>query len=712
MAGETRTDLLIQARTKGFNEAQARTARLGRQGKVAQKEAREEVARLEGQLRRLVSQQTTLNRAIERTAKGSEAYKKLGQELKGIETNASRVERNIRNLERAFRDTGREMRKGAFSQGLLQGAMGPGATFLQRGPGMRRQALGMAAGRAARGVAGGLASAPFSGASGIAQALQSIPGGGVLAAPLMLSMQRAQQALQFKQVQQQSAPFLGGIAMQSAMRGVGGQAGRQAAAKARAARMAYIGSPEMEKQVRIRGDEMLAGIADAETYGEGPTIQTSPFGMNPAMRRAMDKARALGERRQDRERVGETRHVARGRIENETRQQADADAKQASRRAAAEARADVKRKFLGNIQSTGVRFGYAAPEATQMASAISQAGGGGGRGLRDMLPMAFAAQRQLGIGANVSGAFLQGGQTGGVVGARGRGGDALQEAIRGGLRMGLEGSDLTDFMSQMAGDIRAWRSTGIPLNPGSVTALGKTMGSAGLGNVRGSVAAQQFTSKSRELSTRGPQSAVELMMLQEIGGYSGGGLRDFEDAQLRLESGKGLEDPENVKRFMRRMMKSGGGGDEGRTVFRRGMRQLGVNLGVRETRLMQKQLMGGGLSGDEQEELKRIREQQGRGSENAFSFSKAGAAAGVDPALKQQAATQNNQIASGQKMIATMQNFERSTENMVKAFTTLAGGPLAGVTEGMAKLSKLLPDLVNRLSAMEQGDYVKMFFGE
>ena len=81
------------------------------------------------------------------------------------------------------------------------------------------------------------------------------------------------------------------------------------------------------------------------------------------------------------------------------------------RRARAETVQDV-------IQRQGAKLGYSLPQAMQMMGGITQAGGGVGRelGTQQLGLVGMAAQRAYGIGPEVTGAFLQGGRRGGVVG--------------------------------------------------------------------------------------------------------------------------------------------------------------------------------------------------------------------------------------------------------------------------------------------------------
>jgi hypothetical protein len=277
----------------------------------------------------------------------------------------------------------------------------------------------------------------------------------------------------------------------------------------------------------------------------------------------------------------------------------------------------------------------------------------------------------------------------------------MVEAIAGGMRMGLEGSELTNWMSQMAGDIRSWQQTGIPINTGSVNALGSSMAKWGLGGIRGGAVARGITSRARELTTRGPQGAEELIMMQELGGLQGMGVGAFEEAQLKLEQG-GFE-PEAVQRMMQRLMAAGGGGAGGRQVFRRAMRKFGVNVGIEETQRLQTQLAGGEVT----PRIKAIRDQIARvGSKAPKDIADIGqkAIGEMDPALQRQAQQTNLQLQTGNKMVTFMQDMEETTRKVAAGFTTLAKAPLTELSGGINDLADSVPKLAKKLKSMTSGD--------
>jgi len=633
--GTQNTNLVINAKTKGYAEAQRQTATL--------------IGGTEKSLKGLVTKQSELTKSLSSMGdKGSKAYKAIAKELRAVDKEAGQVERTLKRLDRAFDRQDRKERQrtqeaekrsrasakqGAFGQGFLQGAAPSTATFLQRGPGMRRQAMGMAAGAGARRLGQGamsVAGSPFTGAQGLAQGLMSIPGGGLVAAPMLAAMGQASKALSYKQAQQQALPFLGGMSAVQSMAGAGTRAGRRFDSKK------SYGS-ELDQRMSVF---QAQGMSESEAYGEATM---SSIGEDDMMSR-------------------------RGGLKKERAQ------------AVGRARAKARTREMAGIQATGLKFGYTPQEAMQMTSQVSQAGGGTCIAMREqgMAGTAMAAQRLLSVGSDVSGAFLQGGRTGGVVGGQGRSSDAMAEAIGEAVNLKLSGSDLTEFMQQMAGDIRSWRNTGIPLNSATIGAMGQTFSKLGVGGVRGAKMGKGLADAAKGIANQGIRSAEDFAALQELGGYKGGGAEEYEKARLRMESGDFVKGGE--QNLMKRFSKMGGA--KGRLQLKRSMGKLGVTMGVKETIDIDKQLRSGKPISTQESTL------------TAEKLAGLGADA-VDPALKKQAATEAKQVSVGQQMLGAVQAFESSTAKVSKAFSTLAEDPLK-------RFSKAVEDAAGALETISK----------
>jgi hypothetical protein len=718
MANEVRTDVLITAKTQGFTQAQQEAAKVAKDSQKALEDqvkgftnmsksaagAKEEIGRLEGTLQSLTAKQAGLNRTMEELGDTSApAYKKLNDQLRETREQATRVHQTLRQLKSTFQESAqqqtRAMAQGGFTQGLLQGAM-PGLPFLQRGPGMGRQVMGMAAGRTMRGVGGGLMGTPFTGAQSLIGALQSIPFvGGAMAAPIARSMQQAQQTIQADQVRMQTAPFLGGPGMQLAMN----RAGRRAYAgadvgEARLKALSRFASPEYQKAISTAGQDM-ARESIRRHVESIPESELRKAGRNVAQTKEMLIAGTLsGQGSAELRR--RARVQAKENLDREIRGEAYTNEIAVRKQAARTARAQVRRRHQGNIAGEGLRLmGAAMPQAMQFAAQVAEVGGGSGLDMQNqgMLRTSMAAQTAFGIGGGVSGAFLQAGRRGGLAGAQGTAGDALASSIGDALRQGLEGSEVRDYLQQMASGITQWKSTGIPVNKQAIAGISAAAAGMGLGGVRGMAFAGGITRAAEGISRSGPQNVGQLMMIQALTGLKPGraSAEQLEDALIKLE--KKQFGKEEVELLITNLLAAGGGGAEGRRVAFSVLSQAGIGVSREEVKLMDK-AQTGNLSAADKKRLSEIQGQRDRGSKLAALTADspdalARTAAGMVPgSVKAQAALQNQQIATGRNMVKSLHNLEKTAQGMTKKITDMIGPVLEKFTGNLEELTKVLTE--------------------
>jgi exonuclease VII small subunit len=684
-----------------------------------------QVTELESELEKLSRQQLKLGRALGETEKGTEAYKDLEEEMKGVEDRGRQVTRTIRNMEQAFsaeakavRQVRQEMQqmRGAFTQGLLQGAIQ--APFLQRGPGAMRQAAGLAVGRGARagaarvgGMGRALAGTPFTGMGGLARGLGGIPiVGEALAGQLQTAVGFAGMALQAEQQRIQAAPFLS----QAEFRRRGGLSGARRGeirrqARAGAQEQFVAPTPEEQEQIERQARQALttAAVGTGRALGgrfrlEGrlPSAQ-----LTPEMQKAQED-RAL--RTAEEKVLGPARAEARRLFEQQREDLGEQAVKRAERRAFMR-----PENVLGRIGTAGAQYGgMGAVQARQFAIQMAQTGGGGLRDIEQqgLLGRAFAAQTRFGVGADVSGAFLQAGRRGGLVGGQGRGGEAMEEALARGLRMGLEGSELQEYMRQTAEGIQSWRQTGIPINERSIGQIGAGMTQFGLGGVRGGAITRGLMGAGQQIAAGGVQGGPDVMMLRHLGGYTGeGGLAGYVESLQRLEEGQfGLEEVQNLFEAYTRAG-AGEGPQTGETqaagmlTFRRAMAARGIQMGFGEIDLLQRQMRGEGLTGRQQQQLESVMGMQGAGAERAGRLEAGGLreeARGMIPAaVRRQAAIANKQLAAGYDVLEAVQTMEKATTTVTKAFTETVkpavdafSGFVGGAADDVAWFSKRLQE--------------------
>ena len=324
------------------------------------KTSQEEVKKLRDRLKDLTITQIAMMKAVSETGdKGSKEYKELAKALKGVEREGARVERTIKRVERVIGDTTvkvkdleRTMAKGSFAQGLMQGAMPRTSGLLQRGPGMKRQVAGQMLGRGVRGVGGAIGGTPFGGIGAIAQGLQSIPGGGLIAAPMRMAAQYAGTALSFQRQRLAAGPGMSGL---------------------------FKSEAADRKRARDRATELGLSPADIERRateaGAGVNIPSIPKiitggGAGVAQAELRAQQRALGAKDANDPEVIAAKGAAKRALEQR-------DAIVAGKRQDLQ----QQRRGLfgkGSMQAIGQSLGMTAQEVLQTTGMMSQIGGGNG----------------------------------------------------------------------------------------------------------------------------------------------------------------------------------------------------------------------------------------------------------------------------------------------------------------------------------------------
>jgi hypothetical protein len=683
MPRDVRTDLTLSLKTQGFGQGQQELARVTRDAQKAIDQqvkgfessgkamgaVEKEVKRLEGVLQGFAKRQAAINQLMEELGdKATPEYKALAAELKNVDREAQRVSRTISSLDRAF-SRQREQRQG-FAQGLMQG-LAPGAmTFLQRGPGMRQQMMGAALGGAARGgvraagttLTGGM----FSGAEGVVQGISQMPlVGGIMGPAASRALAQAQQKMQAQQVQLQTMPFLGGIGL------------RGEAARAEARARATVTDREINRQAqRDRLHESLIPTPDHYRQARAEVGRQREEHVREKVGRGMPGGGLLGVGRDlaREDVIGEAggRAGIEEQIEARAMQISGAEAEARTRRNLERERSRrgraARRGVMGRLGlGAGVSFGMDINAERQFRAQVMQAGGGTGlteQGQR-MGVTAMAAQTAFGVGPGVAGAFLQAGRRGGLAGAEGDASRMFTESIADAFKLGLSEAEMNVYLQQMASGIETWKTTGIPFNKQSMADIAGTLGTMGMGGVRGMAVAGGISRAAEQLSRTGPQSVGQLMMLQTMGGLKPGqtGMEAMEDALIRLEKKEGLTG-EKMKTFISQLISAGGGGAMGRRVAFGVLKDFGIS----------REELKAFDEGADETTLARIREERAEGARRAKvletpeGLARATRAA-VPAALKEQAELTNRQIANGKNLIESMSQLNDVAQTMTELIT-------------------------------------------
>ena len=645
------------------------------------------IGNLKDHLQDLGKEQLAVTSVMEDMAdKASPAYKKLEDHLKSLNAQSRRAKREISGLTQAFSKQAAaaekaaraaQQAKGAFVQGMAQGGLGIPAAFAQRGPGFGKQLAGMGVGRAVSGFGGaarGIAGAAFSGVGGLAQAISGIPiAGPAAAAQLQTAAAYSQQYLQFQ--------------------------------KQRIGMIPYMTSPEKQRKlgkITSRGQrelDLLEGM-QATQAGASQASQHTALGkkinipeLSPEQRANLPPgAAAFMEGAID---TGDLR--LQGRIAQQKHKVARL----------MKMRKGTAAPGLAGLGDLGMNLlGVNKVESERAATSIVQAGGGqlGEARRHGIVGAGFAAQTMFGVQSGVSGAFLQGARRGGLVGGGKKGGvragSELQAAIQDGFRMGLSGSEINTYLQSIAAGIQRFESTGIPVARESLADMGQEFQKSGITGTRAAKIAGGIQNYAQGMGQRGIRGGGDLLMLQMMGGYKGGGAEGLQQSFLNLEDMKsgglgGMNMGGKTAGMLRKVMKLHGGGAGGEFGLMNFLtKQMGTPVSMRETMLLSKQLQDGKLTKDESAYVAREDRRRKQGSREAGAISGKGLTSSAASAInnwgssvKKQAEIQNKQLSAGKDMIKSIQALDGASANISKTFTGLVDGPLTSFSKGLEALT-------------------------
>lgn len=773
MAGEVRTGVVITADTKGFDEALQKILKVNENSLRGMKEqaksyqdSQTKVQGLENQISKLAKTQAQLFEVMSGMKdKSTNIYKAMAVSLKLAQEESSGLEGAVKNLEKAYQSEAKaaqelnraneqllktdekrkqatedaarreedrkknyeQRAKGALLQGMAQGAVpGMPPLFLERGPGMRRQMIGQMIGGAAAApfrmagrVAGAVAQAPFQGAQGLAQMASALPGGGIIGGMMGTAVGYAGRAMEWRRQQLEALPFLGGGVGMMQAQGAAGTRYQAEVSRSRKQNAAIYSDAEFQKMIpgmrqRFNANNPEAAERAARASPEGGGYATRiPRGYEK-YKWAQNARKMIDEKEFTQFTVQQQGNwQAMGAADNRASEQ---QAKESRQRAVAAARRKMNEPVYAATRE-GVQYGMAKDQALQAMTGIIQAGGGGAREMmkQGMLGTGFAAKTLYGVGPETSGAFLQAGRRGGIVGGSGKADTMMTRAIGDGLKLGLEGSELVDYMQSMAEGIKQWETTGIPIAPDAIKGMAESFSKAGIAGTRAVQMAKGVGQYVQGMGAKGgPATGMDYMTLQAFGFTGKGGAAEYEQTLIKMEAagqqmrdqgvGGAMSGP--MGGVMQRIMSmTGGDKAAGRLMLRNLMQnQMGVNMSQQEMVMLDKQLSGEKLTPEEQT---MVDQEAARRKSGAIEAGKVGtpggligAAKGMVPEeLKTQAAIQNKQIAAGEKMIGVVNTMDMAAATLVKSFANLTGD--AGAVVSLTNKFKELAGAIEVLSGKE-----------
>lgn len=719
----------MAAQVKGFGDAEKGSAALNkaleRLNKTKFTDVGKQIGGLKDNLSELHKKQHVVTEAMaEMDDKAGPAYEKLKERLKQINQEAKSTTTRIKSLTGAFAKQAEviettKIKRKAFAQGMAQGGFPIPGIGLQRGPGMGSQMRGMALGMGLRGAVSGIGaagSAAFGGVQGMARGISAIPlVGGALAGQFQQAAAYAQQNIAWQRTKLAQAPYM--ESTQDILRrqvSLSRNAAYQKAVQQRqasesdvsalVARASYL-EERASTVERIKGggvvggDEILNLIQREEQTREPVSRYMKSIGKR--------NIRKLGRKDITRDDPGLLRLQAR-QLDDEmaTALASQRKADDAVIRAEVKARSRMRDPLAG-IGSMGVSLmGVSKPEAAQMAGAIAQAGGGyiSGARQRGLIGEGFAARTAFGIGPETTGAFFGAARRGGLVGGGGRSGSAFKDAIAEGLEMGFSRSEVNKWMQMTAQGIQRFENTGIPINTKSISDLAGDISGAGLTGTRAAAMARGITGGLQGIGSRGIQSGTDLMMLQLVGGYRGGGAADYRAARSRLEEldigGQGvggLARNTKVSEALRRVMSMAGGDKASQAeLLQQVVTRLGGQGSVKEFDWLASFLRGETGSPEQQLAIQKEGARRADGASAAESILEKGglkalartSISGYAPDVKKMASLENRQIAVGAKMVKTVMKLEDASMKTTEALNKNLGGAIDKAADGLIFLQK------------------------
>lgn len=733
MPKDVKTNVVVGVQTRGVKEARRETNAFNKELANGAKEQSKRYVDAQKDLSNLTKEiersGAVARRVSEQTARAKK--QQLAEEERAIRRATRRAEQEMmRSVRQAHRQKEKDdaKRAGAFRQGLAQGGLPLPAPFLQRGPGMGRQLAGMAVGKAISGTVGGVAGAALTGIGGIQQALSGIPIlGGAMAGQLGAAASYTQQHIQLQRQRIGMASYLtspGQLAKSGEF-----NAARNAAQRERDALQSERDYTEAEltlAPIDTALNERMAGLGKDGRYA--------------------DQLRRYGARH-----PGLQTQLAGGNLEKLRQKEKTLAAKLATQDAALAKKDAAISKMpkgapaapgLGGLQALGLSLlGVGKAEAEQSAAGIVQAGGGRLQEARqnDIIRTGFAAKTLYGVQEGTSGAFLKGARRGGLVGAQGDAGRAMTEAIQAGLRMGLETSEISDYLNSIAQGIQQFEQTGIPVAKDSIAGMGQAFAVGGaITGTRAMKMGTGLTNYAQTMGQRGIKGGGDLLMLQMLGGYKGGGAKGLQDALINMEQMKGnikdkfvgnsaweVSTEDATSDFLRKIIEFSGGGAGGVMGLQKQLSRMGVTLSQGESRILGKRLMGEELDAMDQSviDLESERRESGYGEALrigattrsgklvGMSGSAAKAVSRLGGSAKAQTAIQNRQLNIGRDMAPAVLSLERAATTTNEAFKDLIKGPLKEFGSFIEGLTKQMSELLTKAktTGITAKDVVKLF---
>jgi exonuclease VII small subunit len=589
-----------------------------------------------------------LSRSMRGLEKGTQSFKDMRKEMRGLQQDARMVQTAMSAIAAVTAQPGR----GSFVAGLGQGT--GLAQYIPTGPGQASRMAGAGIGGMLRRGAG-MAAAPFQmpGVGGISQALGGIPIiGGFLAGALQQASGAYQAAVGYDRAALGALPYMGEAptsAEQAAYRRR--NLARAAAVRAQGQRQAAgVDVTAADRAQRLSAAASARARARGEFWAEAAPGATQ---IEPA-------AATLG---------GDPRNpklIGGSPIDIEAQRKRIEIMKKADERASKLEKATLSRRGLPGA-GAGVDFGISPGQMIQGFAQMMQARGGT---FDDVNTAAYrqqmAAQTRYGVGAAQAGAFMRMG----IAGGGGQGQMDLATVLQSAFEQGLRGSQVTEYLSTLVDLGRTAEQSGVKISEKAFAGAAATARGVGFQGLQAQRVAGGFMRAGMGISQRGVSKPMDLLMLRAAGWTPDQGAEGYAEAMGRLEEGKF-----DITKLMGDVARGGagaGGPAMQALLMKRAMGQLGIQVGMGQTRRWAETMEGGELSPEAKTEIEAMRQRGmragagGRLESGAMAAVKRGA--GLAPGA---ASLEVQRIGAGRQAAGYIVGMERNaiaTANVISNF--------------------------------------------
>lgn len=285
---------------------------------------------------------------------------------------------------------------------------------------------------------------------------------------------------------------------------------------------------------------------------------------------------------------------------------------------------------------------------------------------QDTMNYALAANTVYGISAQTSGRYermrmanMRGG------GARGMGRD-----IDYAQAMGIGTPDIGGYVDQNASAVDQFNTTGFAPNNAAVGQLGATFKDMHLGSgLRAANSARGLEQYGQNLGQSGPQNGLDLMAMQELGGYKGGGADDALDAMQRLRSGDlGKDAGKNIAHLVQRVYTQSGGGKTGHLFALRAAQHYGLAMNDKDISRITNNIGNENFGVSK----KVVAQAQRSMIDQSADY--------VGENTRQSKTAENRNLDIGERITKAVLNLEQGTDNITEAFAARLGPALTRAT--------------------------------